>query len=932
MSGINTSIKIHDFATQNINNINDALNKTIGSFEQLDQVLNEPMNTAGLDGIVTDINKVRDELSKGFGTGSMGEVGGIDTPKVEPIRVPLQIDEPVIPDIPTPEPIPVTWDVQEVEVFSGGGTERFNQEINDVNSRMQTLNETQRQIGRTAAGMDIIPDSAYKDIQGMSVRIEDIKKQINDIAADPINLNVDSANRELETLRQTLGKAESQQMDLNAAMQRMDGTAITKAYNNLNRTVSQTERNIRDNAMAQQNFTEEVTKTDNASNALRSTIMKVAGVAAAAFSARSIINLSDSITQTTARLDLMNDNQQTTAELNDLIFESANRSRGSYLDTADAVASLGGNAKDAFENTKEIVHFSELLNKQFTIAGTSQEGMSAATLQLTQAMGMGVLRGEELNSILEQAPNIVQSIAEYMEVPTGAIKEMASEGQITADIVKYAMFNAADDINAKFESMPMTFAQIGQQIQNYAIQSFQPILQQLNDFANSDFFQSVVQGAINWLAILGQVAINVINGMISVGEWLSSIWSMISPIIYGVATAMLFYMAIVGAYNVIMAISAGLEAASAFSKTVQAAASMMQAGATFAATAAQHGLNAALLASPITWVILGIIAIIAVIYAAVAAVNHFAGTSISATGIIAGVFMTLATAIFNIVAYLWNIFASIAEFFVNVWQHPIYSVKKLFGSLANNVLDIAISISGSFDSVATNIANAFVGAANMAIGAINWIIKALNTLPGIEIGEIGNMKATSSITGTLEGLKGNVNDWVGEAPDGYWEAPKMNITPLSEGFNKGYEWGQGVDEKVSNFSLTDSIMDFLNMDPNGAGAGAGLQEGLFDANIPGIDELNPGASGKGGTPKAVKGIADDVGKISDNLETSVEDLKYMIDLASRQVINRHTIHNDFKFDMSGANYNVENEQDLDGIVDSIAKGLKDAMEISVEGV
>ena len=180
--------------------------------------------------------------------------------------------------------------------------------------------------------------------------------------------------------------------------------------------------------------------------------------ALAAFSVKKIVELADGMTTTRARLDLMNDGLQTTAELQDMIMKSANRSRAAYSTTADAVAKMGIMAGDAFSSNEELIAFSELINKQFTIAGTSAAGIDAAMLQLTQAMSSGVLRGEELNSVFEQAPTIIQTIADYLGVPIGKIREMAAEGQITSTIVKNAMLASADEINAKFAAMPMTFS------------------------------------------------------------------------------------------------------------------------------------------------------------------------------------------------------------------------------------------------------------------------------------------------------------------------------------------------------------------------------------------------------------------------------------------------------------------------------------------
>jgi tape measure domain-containing protein len=274
--------------------------------------------------------------------------------------------------------------------------------------------------------------------------------------------------------------------------------------------------------------------------------------AVAAFSIKQIIGLADSMTQTTARLDLMNDGLQTTAELQDMIMKSANRSRASYQATADAVSKMGIMAKDAFSSNEELIAFSELINKQFTIAGTSAAGVDAAMLQLTQAMSSGVLRGEELNSVFEQAPTIIQTIADYLGVPIGKIREMAAEGQITSTIVKNAMLSSADEINAKFEAMPMTFSQVGTILGNMLLQTFQPAIQ-----------------------VIGQGA-----------QWIYDNWSTIEPIFWGLVAA-------VGAYAIMTGIWTAV---------------------TWLQVAANRALLASMLTNPILWIAIAIGIVIGLIY------------------------------------------------------------------------------------------------------------------------------------------------------------------------------------------------------------------------------------------------------------------------------------------------------------------------------
>lgn len=332
----------------------------------------------------------------------------------------------------------------------------------------------------------------------------------------------------------------------------------------------------------------------NAADPLADAMSRVKGAllgAGAVYSAQRVLQLADSMTTTRARLDLviegMNEAGTTADQLQQRIMQSANRSRASYLDTADAISKMGIMAGDAFGSTDELVQFTELINKQFTIAGASAEGQSAAMLQLTQAMSSGVLRGEELNSIFEQAPTIIQTIADYLDVPIGRIRDMAANGEITAEIVKNAMLSSADEINRKFESMPYTYSQVWTMAQNILMDSFQPVLQMIGAGA-----QLIVDN-----------------------------WGTIEPVFWGLAAAGLAYAVALG----------------------------IQTTATWIATGAARTFFATLLTNPLLWIALVIGVVVAAIYQWVQAVggleNAWAiamdyiqyGTDLTAYGISYGV-------------------------------------------------------------------------------------------------------------------------------------------------------------------------------------------------------------------------------------------------------------------------------------------------------
>lgn len=366
----------------------------------------------------------------------------------------------------------------------------------------------------------------------------------------------DGMSPALRSMNKTLGIVLSTFESLqNASGNAIDTTTIQTAraeYAKTEAILSGVEDDIRKADAQQNNLNQSIKSGSNAADGLGSIFGKITSAIGSMIGVQKVLDLSDELTQTTARLDMMNDGQQTTAELQQMIFESAQRSRGSYQETADAVAKMGIMAKDAFSSNEELVAFSEQLNKQFAIAGTSQEGISAAMLQLTQAMGSGVLRGEELNSVFEQAPNIIQSIADYMGVGIGEIRNLAQEGQLSATVVKNALLAASDETNAKFESMPMTIGQVWQSIKNEALMAFQPILTKINEVVNSDAFQNFVDSIINLIKRIAEIALDVFNVIVVVINWVGENWAILEPIILSVVAAILLWKAAQIALNIAM--------------------------------------------------------------------------------------------------------------------------------------------------------------------------------------------------------------------------------------------------------------------------------------------------------------------------------------------------------------------------------------------
>ena len=337
-----------------------------------------------------------------------------------------------------------------------------------------------------------------------------------------------------------------------ASSRAIDTAAINTARQeiaNANVILEQTEENIKKINQQANKTPETLDKATTSADGLYDKIKGIALSIGSAMGVGQLLNLSDQMSNTKARLNLILDDGGSIEELEQKVFESANRARADYMTMASVVAKLNANAGNAFKNNDETIAFAELLNKQFTIAGATTEEIESASLQLTQALGSGVLRGEELNAVFEACPPIIQSIADYLDVDIGKIREMASEGQLSASVVKNAMFTASDEINEKFNSMPMTWAQIWTKIKNYALMAFQPILQRISDIANSSQFNTFVNNVINGLTILANVAIQVFDIIMQGVNWIAQNWNTIAPILAGIITAFVIWRAVTLALN-----------------------------------------------------------------------------------------------------------------------------------------------------------------------------------------------------------------------------------------------------------------------------------------------------------------------------------------------------------------------------------------------
>jgi tape measure domain-containing protein len=911
VSSIQTGIELNDQFSGVLNNIVNSVNLAVSAMYDMQQSMNADIDTSSIEGARDEINQATaaiNAMNEALNNQTAPDIAPpvVDEGNQEPIPAPI---DPIIPDplVENPEPIrpeiqpnappepvevPIQWESDNLEVFTGTGIERFQQEVQSTNSMLEQLSSTQDAIARQAYNTNLFPPESFQDLNRLAVRIDSVRDRIQQIENNPVNLGTDTANAELEQLRSQLNTAIQEQNELNQAMQNMDVSAANDAYLRLSQTVSGTERYIRDNVDEQGRFNQEIQEGTQQANELTNTIKNAVLAFVSIQSIGKALNISDELVQTTSRLNMMNDGLQSTQELVNMVYAAAQDARGSFSEMADVVARFGNNAGDAFGSSEEVVAFADLIQKQMTIAGASTQEASNAMLQLSQALGSGVLRGDELNSIFEQAPNLIQSIADYLDVPIGQIREMASEGELSADVVKAAIFASADEINAKFEEMPMTWGQIWQSMKNTAMIAFQPVLQRLNDIANSEAFQTFVNGAIEAMATLANVVLNIFELIGTVGGFIADNWSIISPIIYGVIGALAVYAAYLGIVKGIELASAAASAVMAVGKGLYAAATMIATGATWAQTTAQLGLNGAMYACPIVWIIMLIIALIAIIFAVCSAIAKLTGVANSGFGVITGginvviqFFKNLGLTVANIALGIGNAIAALGSNIMTAFHNAICSVQAWWYDLLSTCLSV-----------------------------IESICAALNKLPFVEFDYSGISNAADDYAAKAAEAAGNKEDYTSISDafnDGFSTFDTFQDGWAADAFDAGASWGDGVADAVSNFSLSDVF---------------------GGTDIPNVDDYTSGFSdaiANSGVGDNLGSIADDTGAIKDNMDITQEDLKYLRDIAEQDAINRFTTA-EVTINQTNNN-NISSDVDIDGFISSLDDAMGEAIDVVTEG-
>ena len=608
-----------------------------------------------------------------------------------------------------------------------------------------------------------------------------------------------------------------------------------------------------------------------------------------------LIKSGDDYIQTMARLKTIEDGSKTGQELQDSIMAAAQRSRTGFGIMADSVAKLRSQAGEAFKSNDEAIAFAEQLNKLYKIGGASLEQQKAGTLQITQALASGVLRGDEFNSMMENAPLVAQKLARHLGVSVGQLRGMAKDGQLTGDILKSALLGSAVETNAEFAKMPMTFADMMTQVGNVASYAFQPLIQAWQEFINSTAGQNFMAGLETAMFAIGQIALWLFNLFVAGWDWVTEHANFVIIAFENLAT---------------VGVIAGLAVAAAWAIA--------------------------------NWQILLIIAIVIAIAAALSELGisfvdvaatiismfvYIGETVYNVILFIINLFIFLGSLIINVFIGIWNAVITVAEAIANTFLMAVWAVKKAFATLAKAVLGAFAAVADGAANVATAIGNAFIAGANMAIKAINWIIKALNKIPGVKLGTVGEIGAMSyngglgnSIRGLADGLDpGSAPEKVSFAgmkgkglelhnPTEGLKNPLLDSAAAYQGtknfFNGIGDAMKGFGDKMKKQDELASKFDQMNQTPAGAGAPDG-----------------GGGGGKGLGDKLGKGKnIGNVGKIEDEVKLKDEDIKMMRDVAERKYIIDYQVLTP-QVSVKYESKNSATEQDIDDLVDRIEEKI-----------
>ena len=682
-------------------------------------------------------------------------------------------------------------------------------------------------------------------------------KKIDPKGLSELKNNVAKANSEMRILQEELMKAGGK-TEQNDAKQKQWNRSISQSKNNMSGIIGK--------------------------------LKQALGLYALISGAKKLMSLSDEVVTIDARLNLITDNATQKNNLKNAIYQSAQDARVPLNDFANSVVKLGQLAGRSFANNGEIVKFNNLMAKSFKLSGSSAQETAAAMYQLNQAMASGRLQGDEFRSIRENAPMLAQGIAKAMGVGIESLKKLGAEGKITADVIRKAVFGMENDINSSFKQLPMTWRDVWTNMLNFVIRTLNPLLNMINRIANNQKFQAIATGVANTFEIVAGVMEQFFNKALSLAGWLYDKWDALKYPIGIIIGLVAFYTVVQNLANVAIGIYQ-------FAVGLKAAAETAASGATFMATAAQHGFNMAVYAFPGTWIVAAVLAVTAVLaaigIAAVAAAIAFIKmktNTLTVTGTIAGSFMWMR-------AVLFNVFVDIINGSVRLVNKIIGGINKLNAGVAKGLTDFA----------------------NYFIDAFNWIMREADKFMN------GLLKGMSAFAPMLKAVGLNLPTSTG----GAIHLNRVNLTakqiPIINGGNN-----ELLKKKDPKYEFEAAAAWGNRTERNAIDKLKGVKDkfdNLFDPdNLGGGKDYDP-AAGKN-TENNTGKTAKNTGKMADKLDDTEEDMKYLRELAEQEHINQFTTA-EIKVDMNNNN-TIEKDADINDIVRKLKEQIEEEMARTAE--
>lgn len=849
MSAISASIQLNDRMSPVLVSITSAMNMMVSSFGAAQTASETAINTAQWEAAVQQVQSASAAVAQ-----YQEELERVQN---KPVSV--------------PEP---TWvPASEPKVFTNTGADRFASEYQSANKMAQQLYQTQQAISSQARKMSVTPPGMLNDMAALQNRIQAVSMRVQELNNIPVNLRTEQTNNQLETLRGQLGQAVSIQDELNNAMSRMDISAANKAYQQLNSAVSTAERNIRDNIAAQEQFNQSVRNGGNAYDGLGSRIKQLVGMYTGVQGIKMAVHF---ISDTTS---LQNIQSEAETKLGAIMRQRMGASPADIQSIKELTA-----AQQALGVVGDEVQLSGAQQLATFLSSTD------ALNTLIPAMNNLAVQQNGVNVSTQDAVNIGNMMGKVMQGQVGALTRVGVTFSAAQEkVLKYGneqeraatlaevITNNVSNMNAimantpqgQIQQMANTWGDIKEVVGARLYPAMMQFFATVN--ANMPAAEMAVMGFAGVLSDIIPIVGQVIESMVGAAGFIQDNWSWLAPIISGVTAALVVYNGAAAAYNFIQGISNGLKTIAAVKAVAHGAAITSEMMATTGLTASQLSFNAALYACPITWIVGGIILLIATIYAGVAVFNKFAGASVIATGIIAGAFGVLGAHIYNTVIYFWNIIAEFINFFYNVWNDPIAAVQILFYDLASNVIGYVSNMAHAIEDV-------------------------INKIPGVEV----------SITAGLDRFQNQITTAAQNAKsEAEWKeiVKTRDFKDLSSAALSAYDWGASKEAGFKNL--------FNGSNEVGAGYDATAQAAAD--NI----ALNTGNT------------AANTAAIKDSMDIMDEDLKYMRDAAEQEVINRFTLA-ELKVDVKNNN-TLTKKTDFDDMGRALSMFTSEFLASAAEG-